>query len=237
MTRLPRSCSPAVQPVRCAHARLCGPSAPGSGGGGGYDTSDPFINDSVDSAQEDDFDVEMTGDALGRRHSAPPVCYTDTEHAAQLQEVLSDDDEFAVAAGTASSDEDDDSGDSDGSDEVGNDEGVGPVPRFGEVVDSTRMRAGARYLVLAPGVQRVGAGAGARDVSARAGIGVLSLVGSSDHVTSPDPPAEFLLLNRLLPDGSHTYRGVRMVERCELGGFRFVRMLGASTLPPPLPEH
>jgi hypothetical protein len=40
-----------------------------SGDDGGYDTSDSFINDSVDSAQEDDFDVEMTGDALGRRHS------------------------------------------------------------------------------------------------------------------------------------------------------------------------
>jgi hypothetical protein len=79
-----------------------------SGDDGGYDTSDSFINDSVDSAQEDDFDVEMTGDALGRRHSARPTRYTDTEHAAQLREVLSDDDEFAGAAGTAGSDEDDD---------------------------------------------------------------------------------------------------------------------------------
>jgi hypothetical protein len=55
-----------------------------------------------------DFFLYMKPDRRERRESLcrSPPCYTDIEHAAQLQETYSDDEEYIAAAGTAGSDED-----------------------------------------------------------------------------------------------------------------------------------
>jgi hypothetical protein len=74
---------------------------------------DAFINDDDDDDDDDD-DGDDDGDGggattaelvAGRRRRSPPR-YTDIEHAAQLQETYSDDEEYIAAAGTAGSDED-----------------------------------------------------------------------------------------------------------------------------------
>jgi hypothetical protein len=170
--------------------------------------------------------------------------------------------------------EDDDSGSDDSGSEGGRDEhssdesddeevgamgthvaDEGAVPAVGEDggvdVDyfTTLLQQGERYLVLAPGVERAGSGAGARDVSDRAGIGVLALTGSCGQTAGANaddvagratgPPAgpaagldaEFRLLSESLPGDRFTYRNVRTVAASELSGFRFVGVLDSLTAP------
>ena len=116
----------------------------------------------------------------------------------------------------------------DGAEDIGED--VESAASFGEAINVSRLRAGHYCLALAPGVERAGSGAGARNVIDRAGIGVLAGPAAGlDY-------AEFRLLNQSLTDGRLTYRAVRHVEASELSGFHFVQTLDAVVLPS-VPTH
>eukprot|EP01047_Picozoa_sp_COSAG01_P059473 COSAG01_NODE_7145_length_3331_cov_33.812191_3_plen_232_part_00 len=186
---------------------------------------DAFINDDDDDDDSDDDgdgdgdgDGAATAEPVGSRCHSAPSRYTDTDHAADMQEEYSDDDERAAAAGTAGSDEDDDSGDGDGSNEEGNDEGTAGCSAgaasvaFERAVRADLMRQGRRYLVWAPAADKGSANGGSVREADRAGLGILSAAGQH---------AEFRLCSRCVSASTRLGCLCPAVSACRAPGSRY----------------